>query len=62
MFYLYYLMFYLNFFYMLCIFFKLTGYDLLFKDFFKKKIHININLGSNIFLFFNMDFFYGNWD
>jgi hypothetical protein len=43
-------------------FFKLTGYDLIFKDFFFK-VQVNINLGSNIFfLFFNMGSFYSNWD
>jgi hypothetical protein len=35
---------------MLCfLFLKLTGYDLIFKDFFK--VQLNINLGSNIFDF-----------
>jgi hypothetical protein len=37
---------------MLCFlfyFFKLTGYDLIFKIFFK--VQVNINLGSNIFDF-----------
>jgi hypothetical protein len=29
--------------------FKLTGYDLIFKDFFK--VQVNIKLGSNIFYF-----------
>jgi hypothetical protein len=39
---------------MLCfLFLKLTGYNLIFKDFFlkKKKVQVNINLGSNIFYF-----------
>jgi hypothetical protein len=32
------------------LFLKLTGYDLIFKDFFFK-VQVNINLGSNIFYF-----------
>jgi hypothetical protein len=43
----------LNFFFICCVFYflflKLTSYDLIFKDFFK--VEVNINLRSNIFDF-----------
>jgi hypothetical protein len=49
---------YIVFFYFL--FLKLTGYGLIFKDFFK--VQVNINLASKIFYFSIWAFFYSNWD